>query len=207
MADRATGDDGRREPDSPVKRFFTSVPGVLAGLATVVTAVATIVNVLPHHDSPAPQAAPTVAPPATDGAGTGAGGTAPVTSAPASDQSGLRRLWGPAALSVTNGGTDLTDIPPVGSSDNDELDVYDDGDGFAPMDASKLAVWHGSSAPTPAQCLDLVRSEGADRSVDTSVGTIVCLRTHGGNLVIIKVLSKDSSASLSRTTTSIWTAN
>jgi len=184
---------------SPVKRFFTSLPGVMTGLAAVVTAGATIVGILFPHQSSDDRASP-VATPSAPGSSTAATPSA-TASTPRAVQVGFRRLWGPAPLVVSNDGTDLTGIPPRNTGG---LDLYDDGSGFGPMSGTRLAVWTGSTAPTPEQCLDVVQSQSSGADVQTPVGTTVCALTSAGELAIIRVLSLDTGSAFARTETSIW---
>lgn len=183
---------------SRVRRFLTSLPGALTGVATVVTAVATIVGILfPHHSArsaKAPAARPAPGQSATDTASA-------ATSAAGDVTQGFRRLWGPSLLTVTNDGTDLTEIPPRSTGG---LDLYDDGSGFAPMSGTRLVRWTGSSAPTPEQCLEAVRSQATGGEVQAPVGAEVCALTSGGELAIIHVLSLDTASASARTEASIW---
>lgn len=207
----ADGADQRGEAPagSPVKRFFTSLPGVMTGLATVLTAGATIVGVLFHSGSSG-AAAPT--PTSTGSAPASVPASAPASAPPAtatateaapdpSVSDGMRLLWGPGALQVTNDGTDISDVPPRSAKG---LDLYDDGSGFGPMSGTQLAVWHGAAAPTARQCLDYVGTQSSGADVQTPPGTTVCALTSGGELAVIHVLSLDANGFAAETQTSIW---
>ncbi|WP_152645765.1 hypothetical protein [Streptacidiphilus albus] len=189
--------------------FLTGVGGVLTGIAAVITAVATILG-LSNHGSSATSAAagptPAVTVPAAPVATTAAPNTPPgasaTTSATAAANGGFRLLWGPAPFVVSNDGSGISSVPPTSQGGN--LDLYDDGSGFGQMDGALLAVWHGATAPTPAQCLNQVQTQSAGTEVVAPVGTTVCVQSSSGQLAIITVTGTDPNSTSAETTTTIW---
>jgi hypothetical protein len=185
------GSDEKEKSPSRLLKFFTGVPGFMAGLATVVTATAAITTVLIHSDSSATGSPPNASP----GARAATDPAAPTSLSPsastADNSSSSTRLWGPAALVLTNDGTDLHSIPPISDALNGSPDVYDGGSGLAPMNQSILVVWTGSSSPTPQECLDLIRTQAIGASVSVTTGTTVCIETSENTLAVVRVTEPD----------------
>jgi len=184
------------------RRFMTSLPGLLTGLAAVITATATIVGVLAHGSNPAPNPISTRSAPA-------APSSVNASSANAS-ASGAKLEW-TGSLLITNDGTDLTSVPPVSDAKNDTTGlavVYSEGNGIAPLWGTQLAVWSGNSMPTPQQCVSLDTSQSSGADVPVAVGSMVCaLIANGpsGPLAIIHVTGINESNLTIETQTSLYT--
>jgi hypothetical protein len=178
---------------SRIVKFFTSIPGFMTGLATVVTATAAITTALVHSSPSRAQQSPPATPAGTQAA-TSTGGPAATSEA----SSTPKRLWGPGTLVITNSGTDIHSIPPI--SDASSSDIHDDGTDLWPDNNAQLAVWTGSSLPTPQQCLYLIRTQGAGVNVAAPARSIICAQTSENTLAIIQVQSIDISLNYPMTT-------
>ncbi|HXC85255.1 MAG TPA: hypothetical protein VNV62_25720 [Trebonia sp.] len=197
------------------RRFVTSLPGFLTGLAAVITATATIVGVLAHGSHPTPNrvsasSAP-AAPSSVNASSANANAsTPPPASASNASASGAKLEW-TGSLLITNDGTDLTSVPPVSDAKNDTTGiavVYSVGNGIAPLWGTQLAVWKGNSMPTPQQCISLDTSQSSGGDVLVAVGSTVCaLIANGpaGPLAIIHITGIDESNITTETQTSLYT--
>ena len=162
---------------SRIVKFFTSIPGFMTGLATVVTATAAITTALVHSSPSRAQQSPPAAPSGTQ-ADTNTGGTAATGTAT-------------SALVITNSGTDIH---------SSSSDIHDDGTDLWPDNNGQLAVWTGSSLPTPQQCLYLIRTQGAGVNVAAPARSIICAQASENTLAIIQVQSIDISLNYPMTT-------
>jgi hypothetical protein len=192
--EQTTQQSGEKHQPRIVK-FFTSIPGFMTGLAAVVTATAAITTALIHTGSPAAQPPPT--PAGADTAITGTPAPSVTGQATPAAVSLPKRLWGPGTLVITNSGTDIHSVPPISNSSSS--DIHSDGTDLWP-DNSQLAVWTGSSLPSPQQCLYLIRTQGTGADVAAPARTIVCAQTSENTLAIIQVQSIDISLNFPVTT-------
>ena len=202
---QSASNGGTPSEKSAVKEFLTGLGGVLTGTAAVITAVATILGLTNHGSSAAPAPVtptPSATVPAAPVATTAPTSTPPSASASAAANGGFRLLWGPAPFVVTNDGSSISSVPP--SSQGGNGDLYDDGSGFGELNSSLLAVWHGATAPTPAQCLNQVQTQSGGMEVVAPVGSTVCVQSSSGQLAIITVTGIDQNSISAETTTAIW---
>ena len=204
MSNGASDGSGRNAPATQttraqrIRRFFTTLPGFMTGLAAVVTATATIVAAL--HGS-------------GGGTGSGAGGRGESAGAPSSGsgdatattgaQSAAPRIqWGPGAMLITNNGTDLGSVPP--NDDARPGDVFD-GDRLAGVGPStRLALWPNTGSPTPQQCLSLDQTQATTGGVSVHPGSIVCVETASGLIAIIHITAVDDTNLIFHTETTVW---
>jgi len=189
-----------------LRAFFTSVPGFMAGLATVVTATVTIFSTLDSHGTTNPHAANAATPqmqttalPAT---GTATGTTAAVATTGTAGGASPRIQWGPGSLEITNGGTDFSSVPPV--SDAHGGDLYSGGSTLSGLWGAQLAVWTGPVAPTARQCSNLVSTQSTGGTVTVNPGTIVCAQTTSGLVAIMTVTSVNENSYSTDTETTVW---
>ena len=212
---QSASNGGTSSEKSAVMEFLTGLGGVLTGIAAVITAVATILGLSNHGSSatvttaaptavaPTPVATAPVVPVATTAAAsTPATAAASATATAAAANGGFRLLWGPAPFVVSNNGSGISSVPPT--SQGGGLDLYDDDSGFGELNGSLLAVWHGTTAPTPAQCLNQVQTQSGGMEVVAPVGTTVCVQSSSGQLAIITVTGTDPNTTSAETTTAIW---
>jgi hypothetical protein len=213
----------REAPTKKVRRFITSLPGFLAGLATVITATATIIGILTHGSKLAHNTVSAGPPPVTPGSIKLPTVSASVSSSPQVSEasassspqvsnmsaSGAKLQWS-GSLVITNDGTDLTSVPPVsdvdGPTQNNGASVYSEGDGIGQSQGTQLLVWAGNSVPTPEQCLSTMTTQASGAwSVQVTYGSVVCAQTYNGTLAIIRVTGFDQSNYAIETRTSLYT--
>jgi hypothetical protein len=197
--------DGTEGAESPEKhdealktkfrRFMTSLPGVLTGVATVITATATIIGVLTHNSNLTLSKASTSSPPPPTGSISGSGANANAPSPPPASASnpsgpGAKLVWS-GSLLFAGDGTALPDNTSGGTAI-----AYPQGNAFAPLWGTEIAVWDGNSMPTPQQCASwaATQSPGASVSVPVTKGSWVCALVDNppfGPLAIIHVTGID----------------
>lgn len=149
-----------------LRDFVTSTAGLMTGLATIVTAAATIAGVL-WHWSDKPSASPTTIP---------SQGTTviPTQGTATSSPEEARIQRGPGSLLLTNNATSLSSVPP---GNNEEVvgDVYVGGNSIEPFAGTILALWTNSGRPTAEQCSNLTTNQGApEQGVNVVPGSVVC---------------------------------
>jgi hypothetical protein len=179
-----------------LRDFVTSTAGLMTGLATIVTAAATITGVLWHGSaklSPSPTTIPSQGTTTIPAQGT-------ATSSPEE----ARIQWGPGSLLLTNNGTSLTNVPP-GNDEQVVGDVYVGGNSIEPFAGTILALWTSSGRPTAQQCSNLTTTQGApEQGVNVVPGSVVCAATSEGPIAIIDVISFNVTASTIETRTTVW---
>jgi hypothetical protein len=182
---------GRRLRD-----FVTSTAGLMTGLATIVTAIATIAGVLLHgKDSPRHSvhlpASPTAA-------------TTAAASLPPADSGSARIQWGPGNLLITNAGTSLSNVPP-GNNAGVVGDIYTGDSGFNPFSGTTLVLWTAKEQPTAQQCQYLATTQGdPGQGVNVVPGSVVCAVTSEGPVAIMRVTSIDAANYDIDTRTTVW---
>lgn len=183
---------------SKLRNFVTSTAGLITGLATIVTAAATIAGVVAHGRSQPERTVPhSVTRHATTRATTTAG-TQPVSSAKA------RMQWGPGDLLITNNGTSLSTVPP-GNNEDVIGDIYSGDSGFYPFAGTTLVLWTANTQPTAQQCQYLATTQGTTgQGVNVVPGSVVCAVTAEGPIAIIRVTSLDATDYTIETSTTVW---
>jgi hypothetical protein len=181
-----------------------STAGLITGLATIVTAVATIIGVLLHGWS-RPSPVPTVI--STRGAvvtpARGATTIPPRGTTPSSPEE-ARIQWGPGSLLLTNDGTSLASVPP-GNNQDVVGDVYAGGYVIEPFAGTTLVIWANGGQPTAQQCSNLTATQGnAGQSVSVVPGSVVCAATSEGPIAIIDVESINAADLTIETRTTVW---
>jgi hypothetical protein len=116
---------------------------------------------------------------------------------------GFRQLWGPEDL-VIGEDTDISVIPPQSESTFGVIDLVDGDAGIIPAGGTKLALWPGSSAPTPSQCENTADNQPAVSTLTPYPGGTMCAVTSNGFVVIMQVIAVDSNPTSTETQTSIW---
>lgn len=190
-----------RSSTSSLRDFMTSTVGIIAGVATIATASATIFGIL-RHGAGQPSPTPSIS------AGQGAISTTPAVSPThrisKTSPAVPRRQWGPGSLLLTNNGTSLSTVPP-GNDQQIVGDVYVGGESIEPFAGTVLALWTSSGQPTAEQCEDLVITQGnPGQGVNVSPGSVVCATTGEGPIAIIYVVSLDIDATTIETRTTVW---
>ncbi len=192
-------------PDAPAKRatwaqrirrFFTTLPGFMTGLAAVVTATATIVATLSGGGSGGNGGG------SASSSGSGSSGTPTSATSTGMTAAGPRIQWGPGAMLITNNGTDLGSIPP--NDDAGPGDVFDGGGLSGVGPSTKLALWPNTGTPTPQQCLTLDQTQSVTGGVSVHPGSVVCVETSGGLIAIISVTAVDDGNLIIHTETTVW---
>ena len=191
-----------------LRRFFTTLPGFMTGLAAVVTATATIVATL-HGSSGNSGNSGGNGGGSSSGSGggtasgsTGAAGSTPSAGTTVPTPAAPRIQWGPGAMLITNNGTDLGTIPP-----NDDAlpgDVYDGGQLSGVGQSTKLALWPNTGSPSPQQCLSLDQTQAVTGDLSVHPGSIVCVETASGLIAIIHVTAVDDGSLVIHTETTVW---
>jgi hypothetical protein len=198
-----SGPPGTAPPRSPGRRLLALVkgtPAFVTGLATVVTAAATIIGIVAshRHQQPGPAAAPSV--PATAAATATATGTAaPAPPAPAI-------YWGPRALLISTN-TDFDVTPPaVDQSGDIYFATVSAGTalGLSPNYGTELALWTGAGTPGPRQCLDQAQTQSS-QGVPVRDGADVCIVTPQHRVALVQVRSIDQQTPDLESRTTVWT--
>jgi hypothetical protein len=184
------------------RRFVTSLPGFLTGLAAIITATGTIVGLLAHGSNPTPNRVSTSSAPAA---------LSSVNASSANASASSAKLEWTGSLLITGDGTDLVSVPPISDAKNDTAGVavvYSQGNGIAPLWGTQLAVWNRNSMPTPQQCVTLDTTQSSGEDVPVAVGSTVCALIANGSagpLAIIHVTGIDESNLSTETQTSLYT--
>jgi hypothetical protein len=178
-----------------LRDFVTSTAGLMTGLATIVTAAATIAGVLLGGNS----SEPAIHHPATPIAAITTG-----TRIPPSASAAARIQWGPGDLLITNDGTSLSNVPP-GNNEAVVGDIYTGGSGFYPFSGTTLVLWTVNGPPTAQQCQYLGTTQGdPGQGVNVVPGSVVCAVTSEGPIAIMHVISIDLANSTIETMTTVW---
>lgn len=178
-----------------LRDFVTSTAGLMTGLATIVTAAATIAGVLLDGNS----SEPAIHHPATPTAAITTG-----TRIPPSASAAARIQWGPGDLLITNDGTSLSSVPP-GNNEAVVGDIYTGGPGFYPFSGTTLVLWTANGPPTAQQCQYLGTTQGdPGQGVNVVPGSVVCAVTSEGPIAIMHVISIDLANSTVETMTTVW---
>ncbi|MEE1769955.1 hypothetical protein PUR34_17820 [Streptomyces sp. JV185] len=91
---------------------------------------------------------------------------------------------------IAYAGPDLDVVPPkIDEYDNDvHLGLVEPPRISTSLSSSALALWSDSTMPSRQQCSDLISTQAVEL-VEVKKGTVVCLRTDAGRIVVLTVTS------------------
>jgi hypothetical protein len=183
---------------SKLRDFVTSTAGLVAGLATIMTAAAAIAGVVAHGRSQPERAAPhsPTRPAITRGT--------TKTDSQLASSAKARIQWGPGDLLITNDGTSLSTVPP-GNNEDVVGDIYSGGTSFNPFAGTTLVLWTANAKPSAQQCQYLATTQGMPgQGVNVVPGSVVCIVTAEGPIAIIRVTSLDAADNTIETRATVW---
>jgi hypothetical protein len=105
----------------------------------------------------------------------------------------------------SNGGADLSSVPPNVNSNSGNEDVsFIEG---AIYGSSPIAAWNGKGSPTARVCATLVNTEGVN-SIIPKPGHAICVKTAQGDIAILVVkknnVDKSGTATSSLVQATVW---
>jgi hypothetical protein len=192
---------------SRVKKFCTGLPRWIRPLAAIPPLVAAILAIIVFFQSGSRNTAePPGSPTKTASVAPSPGHTSAaqsLTSPSAGPYPGFRRLWGPADLVIAQD-TDISLVPPQSDSTFGVVDLVDGDGGIISAGGTDLALWPGSSAPTPSQCETTADTQATGQTVTPYPGGTMCAVTSNDFVVIMQVIAVNASTTSTLTRTSIW---